>query len=61
MEMLKRDHYFFMFSRIGFCIGLKIFLIFVSGQWDCWIWYIIEGILIFFLFFYSPLSHTWGK
>jgi hypothetical protein len=23
--MLKRDHYFFMFSRIGFCVGLKIF------------------------------------
>ncbi len=25
MEMLKRDHYFSMFSRIGFCVGLKIF------------------------------------
>jgi hypothetical protein len=23
MEMLKRDHYFSMFSRIGFCVGLK--------------------------------------
>jgi hypothetical protein len=25
---------FSMFSRIGLCAGLKIF---VSGEWDCWI------------------------
>jgi hypothetical protein len=23
MEMLKRDNYFSMFSRIGFCVGFK--------------------------------------
>jgi len=30
----KRSLYL-MFSRIGLCVSLKIFL---SGQWDCWIW-----------------------
>ncbi len=31
----RKRSLFLMFSRIGLCVSLKIFL---SGQWDCWIW-----------------------
>jgi hypothetical protein len=27
-------------KRIGLCVSFKIFIyFFISGQWDCWIWW----------------------
>jgi hypothetical protein len=39
MEMVEMGPLFPMFSIIELYLGLKTFLIFFSGQWDCWIWW----------------------